>query len=289
MPAGYGQEEPGMGIGLTPPSAYGQIPSISERLLPRFTTKSFTFFVSVVDVLMFIVTLIYAGINDKVFDENNDMAGPSALMLFRMGGKWAPCIRAGEIYRLVTPIFLHAGIIHLVSNLFFQLYFGFTFEKRWGTARFIMVYMATGIGASLLSTVTGPLTAPTPPDSVSVGASGALFGLLGADIIYLFMNWNDIPQNKQEACVLTFVVVINFVLGFGSGGAIDNFAHLGGLLTGVFCGTILCPAVNNYAPRPILKLYKGIGTFLWVVFFVTLLLLIYLAPLNMAQCEYMYA
>lgn len=268
-----------MGIPLTPPAPYGQIPPISSRLLPRFSVKTFTFFISVVDVMMFVSTLIFAGVKDTVFDptpENAARAGPRTVMLFLMGGKFTPCIQAGEIFRLFTPIVLHAGIIHLCSNLFFQLHFGFTLEKRWNWKRFAMIYLITGLGASLLSSVTSPVT-------VSIGASGALFGILGADLAYLIMNWQDIPQNKPEACVLTMVIVMNFLIGVASDG-IDNFAHLGGLLTGIFAGAFLCPPVHVW---PVTRLYQWIGAFLTIVFFTTLVLLIYLQQScdNPAQCS----
>lgn len=273
--AGYEGNEGNVGIGLTPPSAMGMIPSISERLVPRFSVKTVTFFVSVVDVLVFIATLVYAGVTDRVFDPNNPMAGPSSIVLAEMGGKSTPCIKQWQIWRLFTPIFLHAGIIHLVSNLFFQLHFGFTFEKRWTPFRFTLVYLATGIGASLLSAVASP-------DSISVGASGALFGLLGANVTYLYMNWVDIPQNKAEACVMALVILINFLFGFGNG-EIDNMAHLGGLLTGLFCGALLCPPVNIW---PKTRLYQGIGTVLWVVFCLTLIMLLGFTQLTTIPCTF---
>ena len=91
-----------------------------------------------------------------------------------MGGKWEPDIRAGAVWRLLTAIFLHAGILHIASNLFFQLRFGYITELRWGRWRWLAVYIISGVMASLFSTKLGPR-------SVSVGASGALFGqCLGA-------------------------------------------------------------------------------------------------------------
>jgi rhomboid protease GluP len=86
-----------------------------------------------------------------------------------MGGKWEPDIRAGAVWRLLTAIFLHAGILHIASNLFFQLRFGYITELRWGRWRWLAVYIISGLMASLFSTKLGPR-------SVSVGASGALFG-----------------------------------------------------------------------------------------------------------------
>jgi membrane associated rhomboid family serine protease len=242
-----------MGLPLNPTPAYGIIPSISERLVPRFNVKTFTFFISVLDVLMFIVTLIYAGVspgNDGVvFDASNEMVGPSGKVLVQMGAKVTPCIQDGEVWRLVTPIFLHGGLLHLASNLFFTLHLCFTFEKRWTTARFIAIYFITGIGASLLSAV-------ATPGASSVGASGALFGVFGANVIYLFMNWNDIPNNKAEACFMTFVIIINFFMGLSSAltdTGIDIFAHVGGLVAGIFVGAFLCPPINIW---PKTKLYQ---------------------------------
>merc|ERR1740117_969681 len=162
--------------------------------------------------------------------------------------------------------------MHLLFNLIFQLHFGFTLERRWGPTRFFTVYMITGVGASLLSAVGSP-------SSVSVGASGALFGLLGADLIYLVMNWPEIPGNSSEMCVLCVVIVLNFIMGVSKAGpgAIDNWAHLGGLLTGIFCGPIVCPIISM---RPKTRLYQGVGTFVWLTFFITLSLLMFLTPVG---------
>jgi len=235
---------------------------------------------------MFLATLIYAGVSgQRVFAQGNDLAGPDGKVLGEMGGKWAPCIRVGEVWRLVLPIILHTGVMHIVMNLFFQLHFGFTSELRWTAPRIALIYLISGIGASLLSAVASY-------DSVSVGASGALSGLLGADITYLAMNWHDIPQNAAECCVLVMVVVLNMFVGLssasqstdpnqpvppGSGSSIDNYAHLGGLITGMFCAALLCPPITI---RPKTRLYQGIGSFLCGIFMLTMLLLIYLRPIE---------
>lgn len=279
------------GIPLSPPAPYGLIPTISSRIVPRFKLRSFIFFISVVEVIMFLATLTYAGATgQRVFAVGNDMAGPDGKVLGEMGGKWTPCIRVGEVWRLVMPIILHTGVMHIFMNLFFQLHFGFTFELRWTAIRIALIYLISGIGASLLSAVASPT-------SVSVGASGSLSGLLGADITYLVMNWRDIPQNAAEACVLAMVVLLNMFIGLTSstsqsndpndpvppsGSSIDNYAHLGGLLTGMFCAALLCPPITI---RPKTRLYQGIGAFLCGVFLLTLLLLIYLKPIDpMCPC-----
>lgn len=263
------EEDPREGIPLSAPpeSAPHHIPSIRERIMPRFKRNTFTFWIAVVDVVMMIVLLIVGGVKfSGAFVAGNDMAGPGTDTLIFMGAKDTTRIREGQVWRLVTPIFLHAGLLHLFMNLIFTLHFGFTFELRWGIKRFIAVYFVSGIGASLLSACAVSAT--------SVGASGALFGLLGADITYLIMNWIDIPGQTQEMCVLVFVIFINFLMGSvptsseaasGQGSSVDWAAHLGGLLTGLFAGAILTPVIRPTLKTPI---YKWSGVALWVVFFV---------------------
>lgn len=97
-----------------------------------------------------------------------------------------------ELWRLFTPIFLHAGILHLAGNMFFQLRFGYVLEDRWNWKRFSFIYIAAGVMASLWSAVLAFKT-------VSVGASGALAGLLGADITYIAYNWVSSAARHKAA------------------------------------------------------------------------------------------
>lgn len=277
------------GIPFTP-NTNGMIPPISTRIVPRFSVKTFTFFISMVDIILMLATLIVAGVYTspsgrtfRVFDINNAMGGPSAEILYLMGGQWCgpttyftSSIPTGAVWRLFTPIVLHAGLLHLFSNLLFQLHFGFTFEKRWTTPRFIAVYILTGLGGSLLSCVTGN------PPSVGVGASGALFGLLGADMAYLIMNWNEIPMQKFEMFFLVIVVAMNFLFSMTGSNMpnasalpppkIDNWAHFGGLMTGWFCAPILCPVITQ---EPKTRIYQAIAGFLWFALFLSLSLVIW--------------
>jgi len=233
-------------------------PSLIDRCFPWISIYSFTAFISIVDCIMFLVTLIVGGVKyDGAVVKGNSMLGPSSITLYYMGGKWEPDIKAGEIWRLITPIFLHAGFIHLFSNLFFQLRFGFVNELRWGIFRFIGIYFVTGIGASFLSCLGSP-------GSVSVGASGALFGVVGANISYLIYNWPKIPHNKNEACILGFVVIVNFVIGIS--GNVDNWAHFGGLITGWLIGVSLPNPVHE---RPHEMYYRiGFGVLLLGLFLI---------------------
>merc|ERR1712241_820085 len=114
---------------------------------------------------------------------------------------------------------------------------GYQFENEWGTWRMVGMYFATAFGATLLACVGSP-------GSLSVGASGALFGLLGVGLAYLFLNWNDLPVQSRipRLCNLICIIILNFIFALGwnasqsGGGSIDNLAHLGGLISGLFLG-----------------------------------------------------
>lgn len=223
-----------------------------------------TTIVSLIDVIIFIIELIVGGAKyDGAFVKGNDMGGPSSRTLCNMGGKWEPDIRAGGIWRLFTAILLHAGIMHIASNLFFQLRMGYVTEARWGSWRWLSIYVLAGLMASLWSTVLGP-------KSVSVGASGALFGIVGADLTYLAYNWVTIPHNRQEMCFLVIVTVVNLLMGMS--GNIDNWAHIGGLIGGLFLGIAIPP---HLVARDRVKLIRGAATFGFVALSILFLGLIY--------------
>lgn len=248
------------------PSDGGVLPTVSDVLCPRWSIRTFTFLISIIQAVIFIITLIVGATQyDGAIVKNNSMLGPSASTLKGMGGKWTPDIQQGHIWRLITPIFLHAGFIHLFSNLFFQLRLGFSLEHRWGIPRAVALYFIAGIGGSLWS-------AELSQTTVSVGASGALAGWIGADISFLYFNWAVVPDNISEACFLSFVIIINILTGLGS--QVDNWAHLGGFLTGIFAGLALC---NILQERSHEKLERGIGWSLLLGISLLFILLIYLA------------
>lgn len=242
------------------------LPNISDMLCPRFSWKSVTVALTLIEIIMFIITLIVgATMYDGAVIKGNSMLGPSSLTLRGMGGKWTPYIHAGHVWRLITPIVLHAGFIHLFSNLFFQLRMGCSLELRWGPVKFFLMYLITGIGGCFWSAVLSP-------KSVSVGASGALFGLVGADIAYLYYNWRAIADGPSEACFLILIIFLNMMVGVG--GEVDNFAHLGGLITGIFAGLALLPIVVPERQQSE-KVYRGIGYFIWLGLFLLFGLLLW--------------
>lgn len=136
----------------------------------------------------------------------------------------------GQFWRLLTSIFLHAGIIHLVANLYALLFVGAVLEKAIGKNKFLLAYIVTGVFASLSSLI-------FHDNIVSVGASGAIFGLFGVLLALLHFkefNVTDISKKNLLLSVGLFIFY-NIIYGFNKPG-IDNAAHIGGLLSGFIIG-----------------------------------------------------
>jgi hypothetical protein len=125
-------------------------------------------------------------------------------------------------------MFLHAGIIHIGFNLLLQLTLGRDMEKLIGPLRFAAVYLCSGIFGFIL----GANYAPT--GIASMGASGALFGILALVLVDLLYNWNERRNPVKELAFIGLDVVISFGLGLLPG--LDNFSHIGGFLMGLGLG-----------------------------------------------------
>ncbi|KAJ4953396.1 hypothetical protein NE237_030228 [Protea cynaroides] len=161
----------------------------------------------------------------------NPLFGPSSSTLDNLGAlDWNKVVHGHQGWRLVSCIWLHAGVIHLLVNMFSLLFIGIRLEQQFGFVRIGVIYLLSGVGGSVLSCL-------FIRNSISVGASGALFGLLGAMLSELLTNWT-IYTNKAAA-LLTLVIIIAINLAVGILPYVDNFAHIGGFLTGFLLGFIL--------------------------------------------------
>ena len=156
--------------------------------------------------------------------------------------------------------FLHAGFMHMLMNLFVQMSAGWMLEvgveiyiateistartggvPAWGFTRMALIYCASGLTGSLLGCVCAP-------EELSVGASGAIMGIIGAKLGYLYINWDKYNHQspdgqanlnrKMDACRTALWVVLIFMMGMGNP-LVDNWAHLGGLLGGLLMGGLL--------------------------------------------------
>lgn len=159
-----------------------------------------------------------------------------------LGANYGPLVRQGQYWRLVTSMFLHGGFLHLLVNAWALFQLGPLFELLLGSRRLLLVYFLSGIGGSCASVLFN--------DHPSVGASGAIFGLMGALIAFLLRRREILtPAAKSLLGQLVMWAGINIVMG-ASVANIDNAAHLGGCAAGLALGLLLQPRRIEPEPLP---------------------------------------
>ena len=144
--------------------------------------------------------------------------------LINMFGNNYELVQNGEFYRLLTCMFVHADIMHILFNMIALYSIGPVVERYYGKSKFLLIYLVSGLLGSIFSGVF--MTA----DSISIGASGAIFGLLGS-ICYFTYYYRATLQGILRGSIMP-VIIINLVIGFISS-SIDLSAHIGGLIGGI--------------------------------------------------------
>ncbi|KAJ4847181.1 hypothetical protein Tsubulata_040886 [Turnera subulata] len=163
--------------------------------------------------------------------KENMVLGPSVETLELLGALDPKMVvQNGEEWRFFTCMWLHAGLAHLVTNMMSLLFIGIRLEQEFGFFRIGMLYLLSGFGGSLMSSL-------SPKRSISVGASGALLGLLGGMLSELITNWTIYANKCAAISTLTLIVGLNLALGLIP--HVDNSAHVGGFLSGFLLGFIL--------------------------------------------------
>jgi len=156
-------------------------------------------------------------------------------VLMRFGASFAPLIVQGDVWRLITANFIHIGVLHLAFNTLALYSLGQEVEALFGSPRFIVAYLLTGLAGSIFSFGLGS------GSSLSAGASTALFGLAGALIAFFARNRRHFGSIGVRHLNNTVgLVAVNLFIGFSVPG-IDNLGHLGGLIGGLILGWLLCP------------------------------------------------
>lgn len=187
----------------------------NEKFNDVFSPKRiiFTNIISLICILMYVIIGIY-GNNFFNFDAN---------VLAKFGANNILLVKNGEIYRLLTCAFLHVGLIHLVVNMYSLRVIGPSVEGLIGKGKFVFIYLISAISASLMSLVF------VDSNIVSVGASGAIFGLMGA-LLYFGYHYRLYLNDAIKTQIIP-VILFNLIIGFMMPG-IDNGAHIGGLIGG---------------------------------------------------------
>lgn len=193
--------------------------------MEEFRREPATIFLIILNVLVFLVS---------------ESAGSSqdVMHMLDLGAAYTPLITEnGEVYRLFTSMFLHFGISHLMNNMLVLFVLGSRLERAVGKLRFLAVYLFGGTAANIISMF---LELKTGEYSVSAGASGAVFAVMGAMIYIMLRNRGRL----EDLTVRQILIMAAFSLYFGfTSTGVDNTAHVGGLLAGLVLAALL------YHPR----------------------------------------
>ncbi len=155
------------------------------------------------------------------------LGGIDARVLVQLGGKFGPFIYAGQWWRLVTAVFLHAGLMHIGFNLWCLFDLGPAVESLFTTPKFIFIYLVTGVFGFVLSLWWNP--------GLSIGASGAILGLIGVLIGASFHHGSMGKEYRGQLWRWVMYIAIFGLLGMG----VDNAAHIGGLISGIALGYLV--------------------------------------------------
>lgn len=224
----------------------------------------------VINVLFFVLSTIIGSF----------IGSTSALRL--LGAEYVPDILRGEYWRLVMPAFLHAGIFHLLLNMWALYHLGGAIETFYGHGKVLVVYVITGFFGSLFSVIASLsqiyFSQGTDGFSISVGSSAAVFGFVGLLIGNKFKKntFSVSIDNYINTSQLWFFVGVNILFGLGvnflgSGFAINNFAHIGGFLSGIVLGIILDLINTSYQSKSKILIEKFLFVFASILIILSLI------------------
>ena len=184
-----------------------------QKLYPAVTA------LTVINILIFFAGVLFPGLGRRIYE-----AGVLDVSALFAHGEW---------YRLFTSIFLHSGMGHLVSNMLVLFFAGAEVERKSGTLSFIIMYILTGLSGNLLSVL---MSVRQQEMHVSLGASGAVFGMLGVLAAFTFADRKDL----QKGALMRLFAGIGISLYSGSvTPGVDQMAHVGGFAGGILYGALL--------------------------------------------------
>ena len=161
--------------------------------------------------------------------------GASNKAYLLLGANLKALVKSGQVYRLITYAFLHGGLVHLITNMYSLYIIGSQIENNYGKLKFIFIYLVSALTGGLLSALFN--------NNISIGASGAIFGLLGA-LVYFGFHFRLYLSDALKTRIIP-VILINLLIGFMVTG-IDNACHIGGLIGGYLAAMAVgIPEVEN--------------------------------------------
>lgn len=181
-------------------------------------SRYITYGIIVINVLVFIA-MVASGV---------DFFQPSSIDIIKWGANFGPLTLSGDWWRLITCVFVHIGIVHILFNMYALFSVGMYLEPMLGKMRYGIAYLSTGIFASLASLWWHTEAVP------SAGASGAIFGMYG--VFVALLTTNIIPKQIRKNLLQGIGIFVVYNLAYGLKSGIDNAAHIGGLLSGLVIG-----------------------------------------------------
>ena len=170
------------------------------------------------NVLIFVITVLG--------DRSHSLFRPPSSAIY-WGANYAPLSFHAEPWRLLTCMFLHAGILHLAFNMYFLYDVGQWVESIYGSYLYLWIYLVSGLGSSIIS-------AWWHPAVPGVGASGAIFGIIGALLGFTLLHHQESQSAILKKCLWSSLFISSYALRFRAG--IDMAAHISGLLFGLLLG-----------------------------------------------------
>jgi len=196
-----------------------------EKIMPNSEKFMPTYILIGINVVFYIYTSLIGG----------NFLNTNPEMIYRFGQVNGLVIYDGLYYQIITSIFVHGNIAHLFGNMLFLLIFGLRAEEFFSLPEYFFIFFLGGLTGNLLSLLLLPLNLP------SVGASGAVFAMFGATIIY--------ARRTVSESIAGALIYALFWLFLSSGPNVNNFAHIGGLITGLVIGYVIAirrPKKTNY-------------------------------------------
>lgn len=206
---------------------------LKEIICPFFRFKSFSFFILIVNLIVFIISLIPYGLEPS--QKGFKFLPPSIKTLELFGSLWGTKIRQSFIqsYRWIANSVLHGSFEHLFSNSLGILFFGTTVEYLIGSFKYCLIYVFSGILGSLFTVL-------IQSNSSSVGASICCFGILGALLGFYLINWNALTRifGVNNKCLIVvfpvMMIFLSLIIISANDSEINMYGHLGGIIFGFF-------------------------------------------------------
>src|SRR6202790_3724469 len=205
-------------------------PVIAAPWVRRESSITLTHVLFGANIAVFLVMALASG---SIMDFNGEV-------MVRFGANFGPFTLSGEWWRLFTYMFLHGGLMHIAFNMWCLWDLGALCESLYGRWTYAAIYLITGVAAGLASVGWNPGT-------LSVGASGAIFGLAGALIASFYLGEFSVPRVAIQGTLRSLLFFVGFNVLFGTMmSGIDNAAHGGGLVSGLILGALIA----RVAPQP---------------------------------------